>query len=275
MKKIGLIFCVIIMTFLSITAYSQIKENIIYLKNGDIFKGKIVKEVPGDYINLELKDASIKKILISDILKREENYNYKEDNVKFGKDEKSTSFGIKGGLSYATALGKNVDDETEFTSGMVIGGFVNFPINTTFAIQTELLYAQHGYEATYNNNYYSDKYTDKLKIDLISIPILLNIGIPLSETIKFDVNPGLGVSFNIKSEIETNYFGSGGTTIDCLNLMNKVLLFSTLGIGLEAKMSNDIGLLFDLRINSSSTGLIKDVEDVDDFSIYFMVGLHF
>ncbi|MCX6152834.1 MAG: hypothetical protein NT007_01605 [Candidatus Kapabacteria bacterium] len=70
MKKLNGIIALLFI-LLSIVLYAQEKVDIIYLTNGDILRGQIIKDVSGDFLQLEMKNGLTKKINYSDIEKRE------------------------------------------------------------------------------------------------------------------------------------------------------------------------------------------------------------
>lgn len=65
MKKLMLAMFVILCS--TLVMFSQTRLDVVTLKNGDTYKGQIIKDVPGDYLQLEMMDGSIKKIMYSDI----------------------------------------------------------------------------------------------------------------------------------------------------------------------------------------------------------------
>ena len=82
MKLVLTVLCFIILS--SLTIFSQSGTNIITLKNGDIYKGQIIKDVPGEYVVIQLMDKSEKEIKYDDIAKREtEDKNLQTVNQKF------------------------------------------------------------------------------------------------------------------------------------------------------------------------------------------------
>ena len=67
-KKSGLLLAMIIL--LSITAMAQDdREDVIYLKNGNIYRGVIVEQVPGETMKIEIYGGNIFTVSISDIAK--------------------------------------------------------------------------------------------------------------------------------------------------------------------------------------------------------------
>ncbi len=69
MKKIFI--TVIFVALFAMDVYSQSIVDVIYLKNGDILKGEVIKDMPNDYLQIEMKDGSIRKIAYKELEKRE------------------------------------------------------------------------------------------------------------------------------------------------------------------------------------------------------------
>ena len=57
--------------------FGQSTIDVIYLKNGDVYKGLIIKDVPEDYLQIEMKDGSIRKLKYIDIDRKEQEENSK------------------------------------------------------------------------------------------------------------------------------------------------------------------------------------------------------
>ncbi|MEI6090836.1 MAG: hypothetical protein WCR42_10320 [bacterium] len=70
MKKF-LIAIVALVVLSAVCVYAQTKVDVVYLKNGETLKGRIVKDVPFDYLELQIKDGTIKKVFYQDMKKRE------------------------------------------------------------------------------------------------------------------------------------------------------------------------------------------------------------
>jgi hypothetical protein len=79
------IFPAIALLFVFITATkAQERIDVVYLKNGDIIKGLIIENVPGDYIRIELSGGSIltyKYVAIQKFTKEKKGEKTKENNV--------------------------------------------------------------------------------------------------------------------------------------------------------------------------------------------------
>ncbi len=60
-----------VLVFSSIWLVAQTNIDVIYLKNGKIYKGRTVNDVPPDYLEIQLNNGEIKKVLYQDIIKKE------------------------------------------------------------------------------------------------------------------------------------------------------------------------------------------------------------
>ena len=63
------IYCFWFLIAFSELGFSQEKVDVLYLKNGDIRKGKIIESVPNDYLRIQIIDGSVFTIQYSDIQK--------------------------------------------------------------------------------------------------------------------------------------------------------------------------------------------------------------
>jgi hypothetical protein len=233
--------------------------------NGDIYKGKIIKDVVVEYIIIELRDGSIKKCLYSEIAKREVN-DISQFNVPQPKIKQMT-FGIKSGISYSTFIG---DDASgfDYKSGFIFDAFVSYPIRNHASIQPELLYAQHG-------AILKDSLGDiSVNIDIVAIPLTVIIEIPLFDRTKMNFNPGFGLGLNMttyqKAKIDEK-----DISYDFTKKIEKLVVFLSFGISLDSYISEDMKLIFDWRANSSFNTLLKNYNQVKDLSFYFTLGFGF
>jgi hypothetical protein len=63
------IYCLCILIVFSVLGFGQEKIDVVYLKNGDIRKGKIIESVPNDYLRIQIFDGSVFTLQYSDIQK--------------------------------------------------------------------------------------------------------------------------------------------------------------------------------------------------------------
>lgn len=67
MGKFLALICIMLLPDLDV--FGQDRIDVIYLKNGDIFKGIIIENAPNDYVKIELPGGSIFTVKYADILK--------------------------------------------------------------------------------------------------------------------------------------------------------------------------------------------------------------
>jgi hypothetical protein len=63
------IYCFWFLIAFSVLGFGQDKIDVVYLKNGDIRKGKIIENVPNDYLRIQIFDGSVFTLQYSDIQK--------------------------------------------------------------------------------------------------------------------------------------------------------------------------------------------------------------
>src|SRR5436309_964548 len=83
--------------------------------------------------------------------------------------------GVEAGVNINTfgLSGSNVTEESGFKAGLMIGGFVSFPVTPMVSIQPEVVYAQKHSKFT---GIGSDAgFTANLAFDFIEIPVLAKI----------------------------------------------------------------------------------------------------
>jgi hypothetical protein len=110
--------------------------------------------------------------------------------------------GVKGGVNFAT-LNFDPDPEVDFDSrtGIVVGGFVTFPVGAHFAVQPEVLYSQKGAQSTFLG---ADV---KIKIDYVETPILLKYSTSGSGGTSFYVFGGPSLGFKVAAESTASFSG--------------------------------------------------------------------
>lgn len=118
------------------------------------------------------------------------------------KEDKNSSFGLKGGYNLASV--RNSDgDETDQRQGFHIGVFGESHLTNFLAIQTELTYSQQGYKIE-NSNYRLTQ-----KIDYINLPLMLKL-YP-TKVFYLEAGPQIGYAISHKEEIETFVINNNNT----------------------------------------------------------------
>jgi hypothetical protein len=109
-------------------------------------------------------------------------------SISFSQD---LNFGIKGGASINKIDGKSFKDE--FTYGYHLGAFATIGLGEKFAIQPEVLFNQFKTDtsASFSSVYPSFNKVKNIKLNYLSIPILLNYNV--SKLLALQVGPQFGI----------------------------------------------------------------------------------
>ena len=101
------------------------------------------------------------------------------------------NFGIKGGASINKIDGRSFKDE--FTYGYHVGGFVTIGLGKKFAIQPEVLFNQFKTDtsSTFSSIYPSFNKVKNIKLNYLSIPILLNYNV--ANILTLQAGPQFGI----------------------------------------------------------------------------------
>ena len=143
--------------------------------------------------------------------------------------QEEVSFGVKGGVNFATVGGDDFDDPDARTS-FNFGGFVEVPITEKFSIQPEVYYSGQGYDIQSVDN--GDDI--EFQLDYINVPVLAKYY--FVDGFYGEVGPQIG--FNVNSEIDSNPAGDSGDinfNSDAINTID----FAVVG-GLGYKLNNGL-----------------------------------
>ena len=160
--------------------------------------------------------------------------------------EKTASFGFKGGLNFSNLYTDNVDDNNVLT-GFNAGLYAKFPISNNIAIQPEISYTTKGAELVYNNAFVQG--TAKFNVNYIEVPVLLVMNI----TDNFNVHVGPYAAYMVsgKTTNDSN-FSSSESELDT-NDFNKFDAGLAGGVGFDLDVVN-----FGVRYNYGLTKIGKD-----------------
>ncbi|MFV8366452.1 porin family protein [Flavobacterium sp. XS1P27] len=160
--------------------------------------------------------------------------------------EKTPSYGFKGGLNFSNFYVDNVDDSNMLT-GFNAGLYAKFPITNSIAIQPEINYTTKGSEQIYDNGVVQG--TSKFNINYIEVPVLLVANI----TDNFNVHVGPYAAYMVsgKTKNDSN-FGSSESELDTDDF-NKLDAGISGGLGLDFDVVN-----FGVRYNYGLTKIGKD-----------------
>ena len=165
--------------------------------------------------------------------------------------EKTASFGFKGGLNFSNLYTDNVDDNNVLT-GFNAGLYAKFPISNNIAIQPEISYTTKGAELVYNNAFVQG--TAKFNVNYIEVPVLLVMNI----TDNFNVHVGPYAGYMVSGKT-TNKSDSGS-----YNFEDKIDVddYNRFDAGLAGGVGIDLDVVnFGVRYNYGLTKIAKDNSD--------------
>jgi hypothetical protein len=160
--------------------------------------------------------------------------------------EKTASYGFKGGLNFSNLYTDTVDDNNVLT-GFNAGLYAKFPITNNIAIQPEISYTTKGAELVYDNIIATG--TAKFNVNYIEVPVLLVMNV----TDNFNVHVGPYAAYMVsgKTTNDSN-FGSSQRELDTDDF-NKVDAGVSGGLGIDLDVVN-----FGVRYNYGLTKIGKD-----------------
>ena len=159
--------------------------------------------------------------------------------------EKTASYGFKGGLNFSNLYTDNVDDNNVLT-GFNAGLYAKFPISKGIAIQPEISYTTKGAELVYNNAFV--KGVAKFNVNYIEVPILLVMNI--TDNFNLHVGPYAAYMVSGKTSNDSNLI-STQRELDTKDF-NKFDAGLAGGLGIDLDVVN-----FGVRYNYGLTKIAK------------------
>lgn len=159
--------------------------------------------------------------------------------------EKTASYGFKGGLNFSNLYTDTVDDNNVLT-GFNAGLYAKFPVTNSISIQPEINYTTKGAELVYNNALVQG--TAKFNINYLEVPILLVANI--TENFNVHAGPYLAYMVSGKTTNDSN-FSSSQRELDT-NDFNKFDAGVSAGVGIDLDVVN-----FGVRYNYGLTKIGK------------------
>ncbi|MBF0694430.1 MAG: PorT family protein [Flavobacterium sp.] len=161
--------------------------------------------------------------------------------------DRTVSFGVKGGVNFASVTGDDFDSPDSRTS-FHVGVLAEFPLDPMFSIQAEVLYSGQGFEYDIPAFVGEDQHVE-YQLDYINIPVLAKIY--ATRGLSFEVGPQF--SFKVNEEIDTNPNGDDGD-----NVINEAESFD-FGIAGGVSFTTEMGLFATGRYTYGLTDIVKDV----------------
>ncbi len=143
-----------------------------------------------------------------------------------------TKFGLKGGLNLANFT----DAETNTKVGVNFGAFAEVKINSSFAIQPELLFSMQGAKSG----------DTSINLNYLNIPVMAKVTV--GEGFSLQAGPQLGV-------LLTATGSNGGVDVDLKSSLKTIDFGLNLGAGYDVNEN----IMIDARYNFGMGGLAKDL----------------
>ena len=135
------------------------------------------------------------------------------------------SAGVKAGYNMANVAVSPDDTDTDFRSGLSLGGYVGLPINQQFSIQPEALFSMKGSEAADGSG--------SLKLNYIEVPVLAKATfLPQSKAHPM-LFAGPSLAYNVTAKTAL-----GESELDVSDSVNSFDMGLVFGGGLDYPLSN-------------------------------------
>lgn len=172
------------------------------------------------------------------------------------KDSMALSFGVKGGVNFATVSGSDVDSPDSRTS-FHVGLVGEMPIADIFSIQVEALYSGQGFEFDFEG---PDGDKAEFQLDYINVPVLAKVYVIKG----LSIEAGPQFSFLINEEADLNPNSDDGD----FNL-DEAETFE-FGVAAGLTFQTEMGLFATGRYN---VGLTEIYQDIDAKNSVFQLGI--
>jgi len=177
-----------------------------------------------------------------------------------GMTTKVPSFGVKGGVNFATISGDDFDPDSR--TSFHVGLLGEFPLTDTFSLQAEALYSGQGFKSNVDGGIFGGEGEVEYQLDYINVPVLAKIYL----TTGLSVEVGPQFSFKVNEEIDSDANNDGGD-LD----LDEAKDFD-FGIAGGLTFQTEMGIFATGRY---TYGLTEIIEDTDAKNSVFQVGIGF
>lgn len=174
--------------------------------------------------------------------------------------QKAPSFGIKGGVNFATVTGGDFDSPDARTS-FHVGVLGEMPVTNMFSLQAEVLYSGQGFEYDFEG---PDGDKAEYQLNYINVPVLAKFY--LFDGFSIEAGPQFG--FVVSEELDLNPYSDDGD-IELSGSPAEAKNFE-FGVAAGVTFETPIGLFASGRYNMGVTDII---EDVDAQNSVFQIGV--
>lgn len=163
-------------------------------------------------------------------------------------DSMATSFGVKGGVNFATVTGDDIDTPDSRT-GFHVGLMAEMPIANIFSIQAEALYSAQGFEYDFDG---PDGDKVQYQLDYINVPVLAKFYL----TKGLSIEAGPQFAFLVSEEIDYQPYSDDGD-IDLQDTPAEAKNFE-FGVAAGLTFLTDFGIFASGRYNMGVTEIVED-----------------
>lgn len=180
-------------------------------------------------------------------------------NEADNKNDMSPSFGVKGGVNFATVTGDDFDSPDMRTS-FHVGAVAEFPMADIFSIQVEGVYSSKGFKSNIDGGIVGGDGDIEYQLDYIDVPVLAKVYV--TKGLSFEVGPQF--SFLVNEEIDSD------PTDDPGDLETNEAKDFDFGIAGGLTFQTDMGLFATGRY---VYGMTEIIEDSDAHNSVFQISL--
>ena len=159
----------------------------------------------------------------------------------------SPSFGVKGGVNFATITSGNDEfNSPDARTSFHVGAVGEFPIAEIFSVQVEALYSGQGFEISDNNGINDQKV--EYQLDYLNIPVLAKFY--LFEGFSLEAGPQIG--FVVNEEVDFRPLDDAG------DIEREDAESVDFGVAAGLTFQTDMGLFASGRYNLGLTDIYND-----------------
>jgi Outer membrane protein beta-barrel domain len=162
------------------------------------------------------------------------------------KDSMAISFGVKGGVNFATISGNDIDTPESRTS-FHVGVVGEFPLADILSLQVEALYSGQGFEYEFEG---SDGDKAEMQLDYINVPVLAKVYV--FKGLSIEAGPQFSFLVNEEADLNPNS-NDGDVNLDDAETFE-------FGVAAGLTFQTEIGLFATGRYNVGLTEIYKDVD---------------
>ena len=179
-----------------------------------------------------------------------------QDNAS-NTDSMAVSFGVKGGVNFATVNGGDFDSPNSRTS-FHVGALAEFPIADIFSLQVEALYSGQGFEYETIGSVLGSRETSEYQLDYINVPVLAKFYLFKG----FSIEAGPQFSFLVNEELDSAPNNDEGD-----NPTEEAKTFD-FGVAGGVTFQTDMGLFATARYTQGITSILEDMDGNGTNSVF-------